>query len=195
MQAALIPIMRDYLIRFQQTALKETGRRPLTFLRTPMEEKLVLPGCQRPGYAFWQPVPWKDSKVPLGPDASLFHYTIIDYLSMCQFLEMRFHLPVAPVNSPLSFLYGRVFETYKNTEGAPPSRAFAEAALYAKEHPAVPLNFCMASTCDGGEALLLSLRAEDGQAFISRGSGDIDPLYLKLTVDRLLPKLKFVYDF
>jgi len=61
MQAALAPIMRDYLIRFQQTALKETGRRPFTFLRVPMEEKLVLPGCRRPGFAFWQPVPWKDA--------------------------------------------------------------------------------------------------------------------------------------
>lgn len=55
MQTALAPIMRDYLIRFQQTAIKETGRRPLTFLRTPLDEKLLLPGCQRPGYAFWQP--------------------------------------------------------------------------------------------------------------------------------------------
>ena len=52
MQTALAPIMRDYLIRFQQTAIKETGRRPLTFLRTPLDEKLLLPGCQRPGYAF-----------------------------------------------------------------------------------------------------------------------------------------------
>ena len=42
MQTALAPIMRDYLIRFQQTAIKETGRRPLTFLRTPLGEK-VLP--------------------------------------------------------------------------------------------------------------------------------------------------------
>ena len=67
MQTALAPIMRDYLIRFQQTAIKETGRRPLTFLRTPLDEKLLLPGCQRPGYAFWQPIPWQDGNVPLGP--------------------------------------------------------------------------------------------------------------------------------
>ena len=51
MQTALSLIMRDYLIRFQQTAIKETGRRPLTYLREPMDEKLVLPGCQRPGLA------------------------------------------------------------------------------------------------------------------------------------------------
>ena len=126
MQAALIPIMRDYLVRFQQTAIKETGRRPLTFLRSPMDEKLVLPGCQRPGYAFWQPIPWKDGNPPLGEASALFHSTIIDYLSMCQFLEIRFRLPVAPLNSPLSFLYNRIFETYKNTENAPPSRAFEE---------------------------------------------------------------------
>ena len=195
MQAALIPIMRDYLIRFQQTAVKETGRRPLTFLRVPMEEKLVLPGCQRPGYAFWQPIPWKDGKPPLGEASALFHTTIVDYLSMCQFLEIRFHLPVAPLNSPLSFLYNRIFETYKNTESAPPSRAFEEAKLYAKEHPQIPLSYCMAATCDGGEPLLLNLRAEDGQAFVVRVGTDDEPMYLKLTVDRLLPKIKFVYDF
>ena len=58
MPAALAPIMRDYLVRFQQSAIKETGRRPLAFSRVPMDEKLVLPGCNRPGYVFWQPMPW-----------------------------------------------------------------------------------------------------------------------------------------
>ena len=38
------------------------------------------------------------------------------------------------------------------------------------------------------------LRAEDGQAFIQHATGDPSPLYLKLGVDRLLPKLQFVYD-
>lgn len=194
MQAAIAPIMRDYLIRFQQTAIKETGRRPLTFLRVPMDERLVLPGCQRPGYAFWQPIPWKDGNVPLGKSADKFHSSIVDYLSMCQFLEIRFHLPVAAMGSPLSFLYKRVFETYKNTESAPPSRAFEEAELYAREHPALPLSFCMAATTDGAEPLLLMLRAEDGQAYIRFVERDQEPLYLKLTVDRLLPKLQFVYE-
>ncbi len=194
MQAAIMPIMRDYLIRFQQTAIKETGRRPLTFLRVPMDEKLVLPGCQRPGYAFWQPIPWRDGSVPLGEHAGRFHQSIVDYLSMCQFLEIRFHLPVAPMGSPLSFLFKRTFETYKNTEASPPARAFEEAVLYQREHPDLPLCFCMAATCDGGEPLLLMLRAEDGQAFIQYADRDADPLYLKLSVDRLLPKLQFVYE-
>ncbi|MDD3335995.1 MAG: hypothetical protein PHI98_10835 [Eubacteriales bacterium] len=195
MQAALLPIMRDYLIRFQQTAIKETGRRPLTYLRAPMDEKLVLPGCQRPGYAFWQPIPWKDGNVPLGEAASRFHQSIVDYLSMCQFLEIRFHLPVASAGSPLSFLYMRTFETYKNTESAPPKQAFQEAQLYSREHPTLPLSLCMAATCDNAEPLLLMLRAEDGQAYIQYANRDAAPLYLKLTVDRLLPKLQFVYDF
>lgn len=195
MQAALTPIMRDYLIRFQQTAIKETGRRPLTWLRTPMDERLTLPGCQRPGYTFWQPIPWKDGNAPLGENASSFHRSILDYLSMCQFMEIRFHLPVSNAGSPLSFLYMRTFETYKNTESAPPKRAFAEAELYTREHPGLPLSFCMASTCDGLEPLLLMLKAEDGQAYIQYAGRDMPPLYLKLTVDRLLPKLQFVYDF
>lgn len=195
MQTALAPIMRDYLVRFQQTAIKETGRRPLTFLRDAMDEKLVLPGCKRPGYAFWQPIPWADGQVPLGEYGDHFHHTIVDYLSLCQFLEIRFHLPVAYMNSPLSFLYGRVFETYKSTESAPPARALEESFLYAQQHPKDPLAYCMAATCDGGEDLLLMLRAEDGQAFIKRALQEEEPLYLKLTVDRLLPKLKFVYEF
>lgn len=195
MQVALAPIMRDYLVRFQQSSIRETGRRPLTFLRSPMDEKLVLPGCKRPGYAFWQPIAWPDGKVPLGPRASSFHSTIIEYLSLCQFLEIRFCLPVAPAGSPLSYLFERVFETYKNTELAPPSRAFAEAELYTREHPSWPLAYTMAATCDGGDALLLMLRAEDGQVFIQRADGSSAPLLLKLTVDRLLPKLKFVYEF
>ncbi len=194
MQTALAPIMRDYLIRFQQTAIKETGRRPLTHLRTPMDEKLVLPGCQRPGYAFWQPVPWKDGDAPVGKDAESFHHSIVEYVSMCQFMEIRFHLPVANMGSPLSFLYGRIFETCRNTELSPPGRAFEEARLYQRENPALPLSYTMAQTCDGDEPLLLMLRAEDGQAYIQHAVGEPRLLYLKLTVDRLLPKLQFVYD-
>lgn len=195
MPGTLTPIMRDFLIRFQQTAIKETGRRPLTFARTPMDEKLVLAGCQRPGYVFWQPVAWKDDRAPLGENAKLFHPSILEYVSMCQMLEMRFRLPVAPVNSPLSFLHNRVFETYKNTEGAPPARAFDEALLYHREHPEVPLAYNMAATCDGGAPLLVMLRAEDGQMFIQWADREAQPVYCKLTVDRLLPKLQFVYDF
>ncbi len=195
MQASLAPIMRDYLVRFQQTAIKETGRRPLTFARVPMDEKLVISGCQRPGYVFWQPVPWTDGQVSLGDKASLFHPSIIAYLSLCQFLEIRFHLPVAPLHSPLSFLYNRVFETYKNTETATPAQTFAEAELYNQQYPELPLAYTMAATCDEGEPLLLLLRAEDGQAFIHRIERETEPIYLNLAVDRLLPKLKFVYDF
>lgn len=195
MQGTLTPIMRDFLIRFQQTAIKETGRRPLTYNREPMDQKLVLPGCQRPGYVFWQPIAWKDDRVPLGDNAKLFHSSIIDYVSMCQLLEIRFHLPVAPVNSPLSFMYSRVFETYKNTDNAPPSRAFNEAVFYHQEHPETPLSYNMAASCDGGSPLLVMLRAEDGQMFIQRADHEVAPVYCKLTIDRLLPKLQFVFDF
>lgn len=195
MASRITPIMRDFLIRFQQTAIKETGRRPLTYTRTPMDDKLVLPGCQRPGYAFWQPIAWKDEKPPLGENANEFHQSIVEYLSMCQFMEIRFRLPVAPMNSPLSFVYGRTFETYRNTESAPPVRAFEEAIFYHRQHPAQPLCYCMAATCDGGAPLLIMLRAEDGQMFIKRADRDGDPVFLKLTIDRLLPKMQFVYDF
>ena len=194
MAIILAPIMRDYLIRFQQTAIKETGRRPLTYLRTPMDEKLVISGCQRPGFAFWQPVAWADNKAPLGKHAAAFHDSIRQYVSMCQFLEIRFHLPVAHMGSPLSFLYGRTFECCPNTENNPPERAFEEAGMYRREHPEWPLAYCMAVTCDDGEPLMLMLRAEDGEAFVQRTMAETKPMYLKLGVDRLLPKLRFVYD-
>ena len=64
MQTAMLPIMRDYLVRFQQSAIKETGRRPLSWLRTPEDESLVIPGCRRPGYALWQPIAWNCCAVP-----------------------------------------------------------------------------------------------------------------------------------
>jgi len=195
MHTALAPILRDFLVRYQQTAIRETGRRPMTYLRTPMDEALLLPGCPRPGYAFWQPIAWPGGGVPLGEEAAQFHTSIVEYLSLCQFLEVRFRLPVAPKGSPLSFLYGRVFETFRSTESAPPARAFAEAALYARENPSLPLSYCMAATCDEGEALLVMLRASDGGAYLLRTQGEPEPLYLKLGLDRLLPKLQFVYDF
>lgn len=59
MSTPLAPVLRDYLVRYQQMAIRETGHRPATWLRTPMEESLLLPGCARPGYAFWQHHAWK----------------------------------------------------------------------------------------------------------------------------------------
>lgn len=194
MPTALAPVLRDYLVRYQQMSIRETGHRPMTWLRTPMDSALLLPGCTKPGYAFWQPVPWKNDRPPLGKAAQGFHQSILDYVSMCQFLEIRFQLPVAHAGSPLSFLYGRTFESCKNTESNPPSRVFEEAAMYRSEHPEWPLSYCMAVTCDNGEPLALMLRAEDGEAFLLRTMTEAKPLYLKLGVDRLLPKVRFVYD-
>ncbi len=192
MSTPLAPVLRDYLVRYQQMAIRETGHRPATWLRTPMEESLLLPGCARPGYAFWQPVEWKN-KVPLGKPEG-FHQSIVDYVSMCQFYEIRFELPVAASGSPLSFLHGRVFECCANTTFNPPSRMFEEAAMYRREHPEWPLSFCMAATCDDGEPLLLMLRAEDGEAFIAHAMTDAKPLELKLGLERLLPKVRFIYE-
>ena len=49
-------------------------------------------------------------------------------------------------------------------------------------------------TFHGGEPLLVMLRAEDGQMYVQRADRDAEPVYCKLTIDRLLPKLQFVYD-
>ena len=189
---ALSPIMRDFLVRFQRTAIRETGRRPICLLRTPMEEDMLLPGCSRMGYSCWQPIAWEGG-VMLGENAGAFHHSILEYLSLCQFLEIRFRLPIAGPNGALGFLYGRTFELYRNTHLSPPSRALEEAYLYQREHPAQPLAYCMAATCDAGEPILIMLRAEDGEVFVRRASGG-EPLYFKLGLDRLLPKLQFVYD-
>ena len=193
MSGPLAPVLRDYLVRYQQMAIRETGHRPAVWLRTPMDEALLLPGCPKPGYAFWQPVEWKNNKVPLGKSEG-FHQSIVDYLSMCQVYEIRFELPVAASGSPLSFAHGRVFECCANTASNPPSRMFEEAGMYRREHPEWPLSFCMAATCDDGEPLLLMLRAEDGEAFIVHTMTDAKPVELKLGLDRLLPKVRFVYD-
>lgn len=194
MQTALLPIMRDYLVRFQQTAIKETGRRPLCWLRSPKDEALVIPGCRRPGYAFWQPISWKDDQAPLGEHTAEFHQSIVDYLSLCQFLEIRFFLPVAGSGSPYSFLYRRVFEAERNTDSALPEQKFQEALDYAAQRPELPLSFCMAATCDEGEKLMLMLRAEDGEAYIVPADQNREPVYLNATLERLLPRVQFVYD-
>lgn len=190
---ALTPVLRDYLVRYQQMAIRETGHRPMAWLRTPMAEELLLPGCVKPGFSFWQPVPWKGGQPALGKAAENFHQSIIDYVSMCQFLEIRFQLPVAHAGSPLSFLYGRTFESCPNTECSPPDRAFEEAGMYRHEHPDWPLAYCMAATCDDGEPLLLMLRAQDGGAFILRTMTNNQPLDLRLGLERLLPKVQFIY--
>ena len=194
MSTPLAAALRDYLVRYQQMAIRETGHRPEAWLRTPADDALLLPGCNRPGYAFWQPVAWKNNKAPLGKAAEGFHTSIVEYLSMCQFLEIRFQLPVASVGSPLSFLYGRTFEACKNTVSNPPSRMWEESLLYRREHPELPLNYCMAVTCDDGEPLTLMLRADNGEAFVLRTMAETKPLFLKLGLDRLLPKLRFCYD-
>lgn len=189
----LRPILCDTLVRFQRSVLRETGHRPMAFQRVPMEETLLLPGCTQPGYTFWQPAPWPDGLPAPGSKAGAFDRAIWDYLSVCQFLEIPFRLPVAPKGSPLSFLFHRTFETCPNTVSHPPARALEEAFLYQREHPSVPLAFCMAQTSDGGEPLLLLLRAEDGRALIQSALDDQQTLDLKIGLDRLLPKLQFTW--
>jgi hypothetical protein len=195
MAGKITPIVNDFLVRFQQGAIRETGRRPLTFLRTPMDEGLIVPGCQRPGYVFWQPVAWPEPEVPLGEHAGKFHRNIIDTLSVCQTLEIRFKLPVTSAKSPLSFLYDRVFETYPNTVSVPPSRAFEDAVFQNRFNPKLPLAFCMAASCDNLEPLQMMLDAADGQMFVLRAYDPDQPVFCKISVDRLLPKLRFVYEF
>ena len=189
----LRPILCDTLVRFQRSVLRETGCRPLTFLRTPVEETLLLPGCTKPGYTFWQPAAWPEGMPAPGSKAGSFHPSILEYLSVCQFLEIPFCLPVAPKGSPLSFLHGRIFETCPNTLSHPPARALEEAFLYQREHPANLLAFCMAQTSDSGEPLLLMLRAVDGRAFIQSALDDQRILNLHVGLDRLLPKLQFTW--
>lgn len=191
---SLSPIFRDCLVRYQQTAIRETGRRPVTLVRPSVPEDLLLPGCSLSGASCWQPMPWKDGCAPLGPHAQHFHPSIVQYLSLCQFLEIRFTLPVMPSGSPLSFLYRRVLEALPNTELSPPSRAFDQAEALHQRHSKLPLALCMAASCDGGEPVLLMLQASDGQAFLLRPTRGEEPLFLKIGLDRLLPKLRFVYD-
>ena len=195
MPGKITPIVNDFMVRFQQGAVKETGRRPLTFRREPMDEGLIVPGCQRPGFVFWQPIAWPDGGVPLGEHVSKFHQSIVEYLSVCQMLEIRFKLPVTPAKSPLSFLYDRVFETYPNTVSMPPSRAFEEAEYASRFSPNIPMAFCMAASCDGQEPLQMMLDASDGQMYVLRAYDPDQPVFCKIPIDRLLPKLRFVYEF
>jgi hypothetical protein len=195
MAGTITPIVNDFLVRFQQGAIKETGRRPLTYLREPMDTELIVPGCQRPGFAFWQPIAWPEGDAPLGAHADKFHQNIADYLSVCQMLEIRFKLPVTPAKSPLSFLYDRVFGTYVNTVSSPPSRAFEEAEFSHRFNPKLPLSFCMAASCDDLEPLRMMLDASDGQMYVLRANDPDQPVLCKITVDRLLPKLRFIYAY
>ena len=45
-----------------------------------------------------------------------------------------------------------------------------------------------------GRILPLMLRAEDGEACVMRTMTDARPVELKLGLDRLLPKVQFIYD-
>ena len=38
------------------------------------------------------------------------------------------------------------------------------------------------------------LRAEDGQAYILPADGSREPVYLSATLERLLPRVQFVYE-
>ena len=131
--------------------------------------------------------------MPLGPLAEQFHHSIVEYLSMCQFLEIHFHLPVAHMNSPLSFLYNRTFETCKNTESAPPRAPLRRRGSTAGNTPPCRWPTAWPPPATRGAAFAHAPR-RGWAGFIQHATGDPSPLYLKLGLDRLLPKLQFVYD-
>ena len=53
----------------------------------------------------------------------------------------------------------------------------------------------MAATCDGFEPLRMMLDAADGQMFVLRAYEPDQPVFCMIPVERLLPKLRFVYQF
>ena len=57
------------------------------------------------------------------------------------------------------------------------------------------LRYALSSRGKGIRPLLVMLSAEDGQMFIQRADRDAAPVFCKLTIDRLLPKLQFIYDY
>ena len=58
----------------------------------------------------------------------------------------------------------------------------------------LPLMYTIAATCDAGEPLRIGLRAEDGVVMVAHTQTNTPPLDCKMTIERLLPKLQFVYD-
>ncbi len=194
MPVSLAPIMRDYLIRFQQSSIKATGHRPLSLIHTPMDEPLWLPGCTQVGYSYWQPIAWNNEKAPVGSYATHFHQSIIEYVSLCQFLEIPFRLPIAQSHRPLSFLYQRVFETFKNTHSMPPCDAFEEAFLLSHFQKDKHISYAFARTCDPFDPLLLMIHADTGFAYIDCVGHDLPLVELHVSLDRLLPKLQFSFE-
>lgn len=188
------PIVRYYFLRYQQTAIRETGRRPMILRSKAINESLMLPGCPLKDYTFWQPIPWAEGNVPLGDNAGAFHSSIIDYVSLCQFFEMQFHLPIPAFNNTASFARERVFECIRNTEDFPPAAAFDKAVEIHAGTPEIPLYYPMAATCDSGHPIILGIWADSTEAFLLVPGGSNKPVWLCLTLEKLLPKLRFVYD-
>jgi len=86
---------------FNREPLKETGRRPLTFRRIGRWTRgWSFPAASARGFVFWQPIAWPEDAAPVGEHAARFHRDVVDYLSVCQTLEIRFKLPVTPAKSP-----------------------------------------------------------------------------------------------
>ena len=158
---------RDFLIRFQQAAVRETGHRPTLALREGIDRELLLPGCPSAGYAFWQPMPWP--KPPqLGKAARSFHADILDVLTFCRYQELSFTLPVSPRQGPLSCLYRRPFLTQPNPLTRPPQQTLKAAVerYEWRSHSDLPLYFPFAAADPLGESFVLCLDADNGKCYL-----------------------------
>ena len=194
MSESLAPVFKDFLICFQQSAIRETGRRPITCTRAQMDTDLLLPGCESAGYSFWQPVLWPEGGAPLGEHAASFHTSIVEYVSMCRFFEIPFTLPVPEKQSPLSYLWGRRFQTFQNTLALRPETVMDEAVALYQNSGSLFMGFPFAVTFDRGEPLTLILRASDGVMFVSRAERDNAFTSLNTTLREVMPKLRFCFD-
>lgn len=181
---------RDFLVRFQQAAIRETGRRPTVALRDGIDRELLLPGCLSAGYSFWQPMPWPQNEPQLGDVAEPFHPSIIEVLTFCRYHELTFILPVPQRQGIYSFLYKRQFITAQNTLNVPPQLALREALERHGENSKLPLYFPFAVSDHQGEAILLCLQADTGECCLYRPGRNHDYTPLGFGFDEMLKLMK-----
>lgn len=181
---------RDFLIRFQQTAIRETGRRPTVALRDGIDEELLMPGCLSAGYSFWQPMPWPQDMPQLADMETHFHRSILDLFTFCRYHELSFVVPVPQRQGIYSYLYKRQFVTVQNTMKALPLDALNDAIIRHDQLSKLPLYFPFAATDPQGEAFVLCLQADTGECCLFSPSRENVYHSLGLSVCEMLKLIK-----
>lgn len=178
-------MMNDYvhelMTRYEAHWRALRGTSPQTALRSNMDEELLIPGSDTPGYSCWRALPFDSEQAQIA-DWAQARAIALDPRIVAFYTSMRRYEILFSFN-------GRLFSTDSLTKTAPPLRAIAEDYFAWENAPDYPFAISVAYTCDDKEPQILLAEADTAKIRLRKLSTNATLLKLATRLDAFCDQL------